>query len=108
MTNIHDIDTCIEILRGEGCDVRQIKNKTDITNNNGKITYKKHLKFKPFDEVFVLLIVLLFFSGLFSLVFAELGIIWSIIAFFFITCLLSPLTILLDDGWNQHNSIPYW
>ena len=101
MTNIHDIDTCINILRDEGCDVRQIKNKTDITNNNGKITYKKHLKFKPFDEVFVLLIVALFFSGLLSLIFAEFGIIWSIIAFFIITCILSPLAILLDDGWDK-------
>ena len=100
MTNIHDIDTCIEILRDEGCDVRQIKDKTDITNNNGKITYKKHLKFKPFDEVFVTFIVSLFFSGLFSLVFAELGIISSIVAFFLITCLLSPLAILFDNGWD--------
>lgn len=101
MTNIHDIDTCINILRDEGCDVRQIKNKTDITNNNGKIMYKKHLKFKPFDELFIFLIFALFFSGLLSLVFAELGIIWSIIAFFFLTCLLSPLAILLDDGWDK-------
>lgn len=101
MTNIHDIDTCINILRDEGCDVRQIKHKTDITNNNGKITYKKHLKFEPFDEVFVLLIVALFFSSLLSLIFAELGIIWSIIAFFIITCILSPLAILLDDGWDK-------
>jgi hypothetical protein len=109
MTNIHDIDTCINILRDEGCDVRQIKNKTDITNNNGIITYQKHSKFKPFNDVFVMFIVALFFSGLLSLVFAELGIIWSIIAFFFITCLLSPLTFLLDDGWDNiiKYKIPY-
>ena len=101
MTNIHDIDTCINILRDEGCDVRQIKNKTDITNNNGIITYQKRSKFKPFNDVFVTFIVALLFSGLLSLVFAELGIIWSIIVFFVITCLLSPLAIFLDDGWDK-------
>lgn len=100
MTNIHDIDTCIEILRDEGCDVRQIKDKTDITNHNGKITYKKHLKFKPFNDVFVLYIVALFFSGLLSLVFAELGVIWSIIAFFVFICMLCPLATILNDGWD--------
>ena len=101
MTNIHDIDTCINILREEGCDVRQIKDKTDITNHNGKITYKKHLKFKPFDEGFIMYIFALFFSGLLSLVFAEYGVIWCVVAFFFLTCLLSPLAILLNDGWDQ-------
>ena len=48
-----------------------------------------------------MLIVALFFSGLLSLIFAERGIIWSIIAFFIITCILSPLAILLDDGWDK-------
>lgn len=98
MTNIHDIDTCINILRDEGCDVRQIKNKTDITNNNGKITYKKYLKFKPFDTVFGILVVALFFSGLLSLVFAEFGIIWSIFAFFCISC---PLAFCLENEWKN-------
>ena len=105
MRNIHDIDTCINILRDEGCDVRQIKNKTDITNNNGKITYKKHLKFKPFDEVFGLYIVALFFSGLLSLVFAELGIIWSVIAFFIFFIILTPIAILMSDDY--HNLLKY-
>lgn len=101
MRNIHDIDTCINILRDEGCDVRQIKDKTDITNNNGIITYQKRSKFKPFNDVFVTFIVALFFSGLLSLVLAEFGIIWSVVAFFFFTSLLSPLAILLDDGWDK-------
>ena len=100
MTKIHDIDTCIDILRDEGCDVRQIKDKTDITNNNGKLTYLKRCKFKPFNEVFLLYIVALFFSGLLSLVFAELGVIWSIIAFFVLICILCPLAVILDDGWD--------
>lgn len=100
MTKIHDIDTCIEILRDEGCDVRQIKDKTDITNHNGKITYKKHLKFKPFNDVFVTFIVPLFFSGLLSLVFAEFGIIWSIVAFFFLSLILCTLAFFLIDDWD--------
>lgn len=97
MANIHDIDTCINILREEGCDVRQIKDKTDITNNNGIITYQKHSIFKPFNEVFIMYIVVLFFSGLLSLVFAEYGIIWSVVAFFVFLLLLTPLTLMLDD-----------
>ena len=100
MTKIHDIDTCIEILRDVGCDVRQIKDKTDITNHNGRITYKKHLKFKPFNDVFVTFIVPLFFSGLLSLVFAEFGIIWSIVAFFIFFLLLTPLAFVLSGGWD--------
>lgn len=101
MSNIHDIDTCINILREEGCDVRQIKDKTDITNHNGKITYKKYLKFNPFDGTFGMFIVALFFSGLFSLAFAEFGIIWSVVAFFVISCLLSPIAFCFDDGWDN-------
>jgi hypothetical protein len=100
MRNIHDIDTCINILRDEGCDVRQIKDKTNITNNNGIITYQKHSKFKPFNDVFVAFIFALFFSGLLSLVFAELGIIWSIVAFFFLSSLIDPLAFVLSDGWE--------
>lgn len=101
MTNIHDIDTCIDILREEGCDVRQIKDKTDITNHNGKITYKKHFKFNPFDEVFVLYIVALFFSGLLSLVFAEFGIIWSVVAFFIFLLILTPIVLCMCDNYNN-------
>lgn len=101
MRNIHDIDTCINILRDEGCDVRQIKDKTDITNHNGKITYKKYLKFNPFDEVFGLYIVALFFSGLLSLVFAELGVIWSVIAFFIFLLILTPIVVLMSDDYNN-------
>ena len=101
MVNIHDIDTCIDILRGEGCDVRQIKDKTDITNHNGKITYKKYLKFKPFDEVFVVYIVAFFFSGLLSLAFAESGIIGSVIAFFVLLLILTPIVFLIGDDYNS-------
>ena len=101
MSNIHDIDTCIDILREEGCDVQQIKDKTDITNHNGKITYKKHLKFKPFDEVFVMLVVVLFFSGLLSLVFAEFGIIWSLVAFFIFLLILTPIALCMFDDYNN-------
>ena len=98
MANIHDIDTCIDILREEGHDVKLIKCRQDITNNNGIITYSKRCEFKPFDEVLVMSIVALFFSGLLSLVFAEYGVIWSIVAFLFLTCLLMPLAILFCDG----------
>ena len=101
MTNIHDIDTCINILREEGCDVQQIKDKTDITNHNGKITYKKHLKFKPFDEVFGWYIVALFFSGLLSLVFAEFSIIGCVIAFFVFLLILTPIAFLACDIDNN-------
>ena len=101
MANIHDIDTCIDILREEGHDVKLIKCRQDITNNNGIITYPKRCEFKPFDEVLVMSIVALFFSGLLSLVFAEYGVIWSIVAFLFLTCLLMPLAILLDNGQNK-------
>lgn len=98
MANIHDIDTCIDILREEGHDVKLIKCRQDITNNNGIITYQKHSIFKPFDEVFIMYIVILFFSGLLSLVFAEYGIIWCVVAFFFILSLLTPLIFMLDDS----------
>ena len=98
MANIHDIDTCIDILREEGHDVKLIKCRQDITNNNGIITYQKRSIFKPFDEVFIMYIVILFFSGLLSLVFAEYGIIWCVVAFFFILSLLTPLTFMLDDS----------
>ena len=101
MSNIHDIDTCIDILREEGCDVQQIKDKTDITNHNGKITYKKNFKFKPFDEVFVTLVVVLFFSGLLSLLFAEFGIIWSLVAFFIFLLILTPIAVLMSDDYNN-------
>lgn len=105
MSNIHDIDTCINILREEGHDVKLIKCRQDITNNNGIITYQKRSEFNPFDGVLAMSIFALFFSGLLSLVFAEYGVIWSIVAFFFLTCLLMPLAILLDDG--QDNIIKY-
>lgn len=101
MTNIHDIDTCIDILREEGCDVRQIKDETDITNNNGKITYKKHFKFNPFDEVFGWYIAVLFFSGLLSLIFAEFGIIWSLVAFFIFLLILTPIALCMCDNYNN-------
>lgn len=101
MTNIHDIDTCIDILREEGCDVRQIKDKTDITNHNGKITYKKNFKFTPFDGVFVGYIAVLFFSGLLSLVFAEFGISWSLVAFFIFLLILTPIALCLWDNYNN-------
>ena len=101
MSNIHDIDTCINILREEGCDVRQIKDKTDITNHNGKITYKKNFKFTPFDGVFVGYIAVLFFSGLLSLVFAEFGIIWSLVAFFIFLLILAPIALCMFDDYNN-------
>ena len=100
MSNIHDIDTCIDIFREEGHDVSLIKCRQDITNNNGKLTYPKRCKFQPFDGTFGMFIVALFFSGLFSLAFAEFGVIWSIVAFFVISCLLSPVAFCLDDGWD--------
>ena len=53
MANIHDIDTCIDILREEGHDVKLIKCRQDITNNDGIITYPKRCEFKPFDEVLI-------------------------------------------------------
>lgn len=98
MTNIHDIDTCIDILREEGHDVNLIKCRQDITNNNGIITYQKRSIFKPFNDVFIMYIFVLFFSGLLSLVFAEYGIIWCVVAFFFMLSLLTPLTLMFDDG----------
>lgn len=101
MTKIHDIDTCIDILREEGCDVRQIKDKTDITNHNGKITYKKKFKFTPFDGVFVGYIAILFFSGLLSLLFAEFGIIWSLVAFFIFLLILTPIALCMFDDYNN-------
>lgn len=107
MRNIHDIDTCINILREEGHDVKLIKCRQDITNNNGIITYPKRCEFKPFDEVLAMSIFALFFSGLLSLVFAEYGVIWSIVAFFFLTCLLMPLAILLDDSDGKGKILKY-
>ena len=101
MANIHDIDTCINILREEGCDVRQIKDKTDITNYNGKITYKKYLNFKPFDEVFGIYIFALFVSGLLSLIFAESGIIGSVIAFFVLLLIFTPIVFLICDDYDS-------
>lgn len=101
MTNIHDIDTCINILREEGHDVSLIKCRQDITNINGKITYTKRCKFKPFNEVFAMFIVALFFAGLLSLVFAEFGIIWSIVAFFVMSLILTPLAFCISDDGNS-------
>lgn len=101
MSNIHDIDTCIDILREEGHDVSLIKCRQDITNNNGKLTYTKRCKFKPFDEVFVMLVVVLFFSGLLSLVFAEFGIIWSLVAFFIFLLILTPIALCMCDNYNN-------
>ena len=101
MANIHDIDTCINILREEGCDVQQIKDKTDITNHNGKIIYKKYLKFKPFDEVFGIYIFALFVSGLLSLIFAESGIIGSVIAFFVSLLIFTPIVFLICDDYHS-------
>lgn len=103
MTEIHDINTCISILRNDGHDVRGIKKNEDITINKGKIKFRKNSKFNPFNENILIFVFIMSVFTAFSTLGAFIDWYVPIILFFFGT--LFGRYVIFDDDEIQDNKI---